>query len=629
MTRSTTWRIPGRLKKKLQTNLEKLSVKEAGRLWLIYSHEAHRKSIPVHEYPPSEELRTALKDRLAKSRGKPEEAQTVDHYNGVLFLQRLAVEVNDYAVSVTMALDADVFKASSRIDRFLLLDAVSELARAIRARMFDALPKPVSREEYDRILKWGSTDALLSIMDAMESLREDWIEEQNLTPVRIPFEYIHAKAEETGQDWRELEYTTSEEAIAIRRQYAEEMGLLDIFKGNRDRLEEWIQYPMLDHYIEISRDEIQAKFDEFGDKLEALIETGELEGGEGVYMGESEVLLRDGKIPALFALRAVWDAWVESRGFKIRKWWPNRIGPNGIGKIYDPDKDDDEDLDRDALEELVADFLKDVKGRPWGKGLADLRKSHMKPAALVDLLIREDDPLLQMEIDKPDWGMVDFETFADSEQRRYGRSYEAGPVATAESLTKVAAKAIGLKFPSDFARTWYEEQYYPTRDFEGQRENFARIFAMLGQIEVTNGGFAYSPDDQDLASLIGAKFMTPLEQTVETLRSLYLTYVSFDRAITLLSEFYFDGLPLVWNGISTRFDSIKGYFAEAIEDLERWLFRLERYPWKVDVSSLRIEKPDPSDDQVYYFTDHILTVAKNTLGISDADLKRQGLFFNG
>ena len=627
MTRSTTWRIPGRLRNKLQASLSKLSAKEAGRLWLIHAHEAEQKKQPINDYPPVKELWAALQAKVDKSRGKPEEAQAVADFNGLVFLQYLVIEANEFAFSATVSLDGDVYRAASRIDRLLLLDAVGDVARSVKGRLYDSIPKPVSREDYDRILKWAKTGALMGLAEVAENLRLEWIEEQNFSSVDIPLEYIRVKAEEMGQDWRELEFTQGEEAKALRRQYAEDLGLLEtVFNGDEDRLEEWIEYPVFDHYAEISRAELQAKTDEFNEKLEALLASGELEGGEGVYIDGGEILIRDGKIPALFALRDVWGAWVEGQGFKIREYWPDPIGPNGIGKVYDPN--DDDDLDRAALEDLVAGFLKDVKGRPWGKGLADLRKSHMKPAALVDLLIRESDPLLQMEVDKPDWGMVDFETFADNERSRFGRSYESRPVATVASLNKVAGKVADLKTPFDFGFTWYEEQYYPTKDFERQRDNFAFIFSMLNTIEITEGGFSFRNNDPTVASIMGVNFATPLEQTVEALRLLYVAYVSLDQAFKKVSDLYFDGLPFIWADTSTRFAAIEDRFAEAIDDLDRWLAKLERWPWKVDVSSLRVERPEPDEDQVADLVDIMVEAGRYRSRISDAELKKTGLFFN-
>lgn len=628
MTRSKSLRIPASLKKKLQANLEKLSIKEAGRLLLIYIQEANKKD-HSGEYPPLKELWAAWNDRLAKSRGKPEEAQVVAEYNGLVFLQHLIAETNDFATSAAVAFNLDAFRISAQIERVLQLSALSEVAQQIQARIYDDLPKPVSREDYDRILEWARRDSLISLADAAETLRFDWIQKQDLTTIEIPYDRLKAKAEEDGRDWKELRHGLDEESRSIRRQYAEDLGLLETaFNGDKDRLEHWVKYPVFTQYVEFSEAELDAKTDEFYEKLEALLASGELEGGEGVVVTGYEVLIRDGKIPALFALRGVWDTWVEGQGFEIDNWWPDPIAPHGIGKIYDPKAEDEKELDRDTLEDLVAGFLKDVKGRPWGKGLADLRKSHMKPAALVDFLIREADPLLQMEIDKPDWGMVDFETFANSERTKYARTYEAGPVATIASLNKVAASLAESGEPVDFSHEWIEEQYYPTKDPKRHRESFALIFSMLDALDVKGRPITFRQDEESIASFFGVKLTTPLEAAVDLLRSSYAEYVSYRQAVNNLAAFYFEGLPLIFPEQAEKLQQAEDLFEAARQDLDLRLHRLNRYPWKIDFSSLRIDDPKPDEDRIADYTDRLLDTAKIRSRVSVAELNRIGLQYN-
>ena len=100
-------KVPAGLKKRLQTSIQSLTPIEAGRLYAIYIAEAFKKDIPIKDYAPAKELWATFDDRLAKAKGKPEEANVRDDYNAVVFLSHLHEAVNDSFQVRAIAIAAD------------------------------------------------------------------------------------------------------------------------------------------------------------------------------------------------------------------------------------------------------------------------------------------------------------------------------------------------------------------------------------------------------------------------------------------------------------------------------------------------------------------------------------------
>ena len=130
MTKTT---IPRNLKKKLTASLENLTPRQAGRLSLILFDEAMNKGIPPNDYPPSKDLDAAWVRRLDRVKQKDTEAyrREVRLFNGYIFLRSLVGAANLRASSEAGRLYFRSFLAWQRIDRLLLTDAFSEVARIV------------------------------------------------------------------------------------------------------------------------------------------------------------------------------------------------------------------------------------------------------------------------------------------------------------------------------------------------------------------------------------------------------------------------------------------------------------------------------------------------------------------
>lgn len=623
-----TRRIPARLKKRLQDNLQNLTVKEAGRLLLIYRHEADKKNVVVVEYPPLVELWDAWKLRVSKSRGKEEEPATVAAFNGLVFLQNLVGEVNEAALAYNAQLKLNAFRASTQLDRIITLDVVSEVARHIREIVFYEFPQPISFDDYRRLLAWAEEDALVDLGEEVPFIVEEWARRQSFTKIVIPSEYIRAKYFETSPS--EILPARIEASLHrlvsdndFRREWAEANNLLETFGGDEDRLEEWIQSnEHIDHYVEFSASDYDAKLDEVFDGLVALLETGKLEGGDGVTFDDMPVLLREGKFPAPFALRAVWPQWVNAQGLRIKERRPDPIAPNGIGKVYDPFRG--KELDRPALVKLVGQFLKDCKGQKWGGGLL---QSQMKPEPLVDILIQEDNPLLYLDIDKPDWGMIDFETFAAVEKTRFGRDYEVGPVATIGSLKRAGVAPEDYDFTGT---SYYQERYFPTKDPKARRRDLDRLDSMIAPIEATDRTFVYGDKDakNPLATIIGAKMATPLERAVAFLQAGFDAYATLRAALALISTHYFDGLPILIGEQEEGLQAVEELLEAAKVDLQVWLDRLAVEPWDVDITTISLREAKADEERAKDFAEGFVDMAKISARTTDRELAKVGLSFN-
>lgn len=155
---TTTKRLPASLKKKLQASLQSLSAKEAGRLYVIYSHEADRKDVDIVDYGPAKELKEALNAQVLRSRGKPEEREAVNRYNGVVFLADLFNEINyEAGMTMRMAFALDAVQVQGRVFLLIQQDLTTEAIRKIRQAFADQ-PKPLTREEYDWLMEWSRSD---------------------------------------------------------------------------------------------------------------------------------------------------------------------------------------------------------------------------------------------------------------------------------------------------------------------------------------------------------------------------------------------------------------------------------------------------------------------------------------
>ena len=120
----TTRRLPATLKKRLQANLETLTPNEAGRLFLIYAHEAiDKKKTGVADYPPVKELFAAFDTRVKKARGTSSEQEAAKAINGFAFLVRLFETVNTEGPHRFLSAAFDAFKVQTTTAIIMQQDA--------------------------------------------------------------------------------------------------------------------------------------------------------------------------------------------------------------------------------------------------------------------------------------------------------------------------------------------------------------------------------------------------------------------------------------------------------------------------------------------------------------------------
>ena len=549
-------RLSPTVKKRLQASLENLTPREAGRLYAIYALEADKKDVFVRDYAPAKELATAFENRLARARGKPEERQAVTLYNGLVYLQNIFASANEHFSHMTIGVSFDNFRAMSGILFLLHQDAMTEAIRGLKGRVIDGFPRPVEVEDYDRLLEWAKTEALITLGQAAE------------------FVFLGLESQEFIDSLQEREDLVARVA-----------------SGESENLED-------------------AFGDYVYDVMIAKVQAGELVGGEGFWTNEIDypVLIAEGCIPAWAALRVAWRPYVRSRGLQIydsRHWkeWSvamvDGVGANG------------QELSEGDLRKLVADFYKDCRRRPWGKGL--IAKSD--PDDLVKLLTQGATPFLHL---KPyDFGRVNWEAFSKNEVDWRGKPIESEWVATVASLN---ALPDDLRQGEDLSSLDYlRERYYPTNGAGMRRLELSRNMAMFDRLETTRQPFTFDrkPEDGELplSEVMGVKFMTPFEEGVERLRKAKAATLALDVAIQTISDRYFGGLPIITSDVAGYMTMGKDYLASAEDLLSSWLKELSEWPWKINVSAFRIDDVEADQD-----------LANTIVAQVVAEARRQGRF---
>ena len=599
MTKTT---IPRNLKKKLTASLENLTPRQAGRLSLILFDEAMNKGIPPNDYPPSKDLDAAWVRRLDRVKQKDTEAyrREVRLFNGYIFLRSLVGAANLRASSEAGRLYFRSFLAWQRIDRLLLTDAFSEVARIVTIQLTGesmySPPRPASREEYARLTAWAEVEALDPLGEVAGFLTEGWLEGQTFETLSPPLDVIQEYNAAQGEEDPAALFFENEHN---RRAWAEAEGprlLVEVFAGDRDDLEAWVKSG--GYVKDADRQTELAKEDEFYDHLVALLEAGELEGGLAVSLRNSynEVLLEAGTIPAWAALRAVWGDWLYDHGFRLHD--TAVIHPkafDGVMTVYHAAGEGD--VEGDDLARLAGDFLTDCKKRPWGRNLAAPKSVDL--AALGFFLTTVETPLL-LAGEAPDLGRVAWEVFRKSEAAAILGDGEPYPVATVGSLK---AKVAGYG-----DRTFVLEDYYPTDKAEDRRRDLAVTVRLLNSMRVSHRAFT-SPKQEDLTGLagfLGVEFSTPLEEAVAFLGQVFGDLATFRRTYALLSEEYFGGLPLVDVFTKENLDLSDAILTTAEAYLADWLKTLGGPLWNVDTTSLKLVKADVDEDLVRQEVDAIL-----------------------
>ena len=600
----TKTRIPRNLKKKLEASLENLSPTEAGRLYVIYVKESTKKGIHPDEYPAIEDLVAAMKSGSPK--GPVEERLARNRFNGFELLTEIARMSNLIGLTWADSLRFESLRIVSNLDKLLVQDAVSEAGRRIRSSFFEDVPKPVRPVQYKLILDYGNEGLVLSFDEAADSLTWDWAADQGFSEdITVPLEFKRAA---------DPDKTYVEETEELRRQWVTAEGrarlLADPFEGDEEKLDAWIVAGGRPGFTE---EDFKDKNEEFFDALVALVEKGELRNEEAVFLprAEGNFFVEEGKIPAPFALRAIWETWVVDQGLRIHDFTFDDHAINGIGKIYGETGDY---LTKAEALKLVGRFLAHCRRRPWGKDIP----AHIKPdETLLRLLVAVATPLIQGECDDPE-AMIDYDIFRKAEGFE-GPRYDPFPAALIRDLRIAAPKVAGVNCDFD-SIDFYESQFYPTDKADKRREDLRRLAAMIDQLETNRRPFTFGDEPKPPSRILGVNFMTPLETTVVEFRDNLQSLKTFKTSLEAISKRYFRGLPIAQRDLEERLHNAEEMVDQGRRLLEDWLDRLETYPWQVDTSSLRIGDPEVNEEKKTEFIEFVIRYARKELETPDEEL---------
>jgi len=569
-------KVPAGLKKRLQTSIQSLTPIEAGRLYAIYVAEAFKKDIPIKDYAPAKELWATLDDRLAKARGKPGEADIMEDYNAVVFLSHLHEAVNDGFQVDAIAIAADAYKVMTRVRLLMHQDSTSEVVRRIRASLTDEFPKPISKEDYEAVLTWATTDSLLGLDEVASDIVEAAFDPDG-TQFAARFEAYFEKR---------LANSTHDEAAA----YANEKTPSD----------------------EEAKD---ALWDEVCDTLATKLETGELVGGDGLTTPDlwAPVLVKDGLLPAWTALRLTWQRYVTGRG--LQGYVDVDYSAKAQGIVSRIVNGEGQPIEEDALLKLAGDFYQDCRRRTWGKGLnanaGDLD-------TLLYFLLRSPDELTHIRA--PDWGRVDWDSFAKVEVDSHGDPFELTPVATRGSLD---ALDPDFRHGATFAKPEYvSDRYYPASNVKHANNELSRMVRMLNILDQGRQPFTFDRRKEGMltmAELTGFKVMTALEQAISDFRRTRDFAFSVRHAVKIVTDRYFAGLDILLPEYDDYFKTAEANLAETAQMLSEWHARLKEWPWEIDADDLEPGEPEVDEDFVKKIVDDFLYRARRSSRIKNAD----------
>lgn len=509
-------RLPRGLKKRLEASLQSLTPREAGRLFLIYLHEADKKGRRFGESQSILDLWAAWEARVDKARKTPKEADEVAGYNGFLFLTNLVSDTNVFAESELWRL---LFLASSTthyLKASLSADYVSEVARATVV-LLSGWPKPAGRETYDQLITFVESDQVLPL---------------SKVAYELAFNLVDDGIVETDPD------------------EAAEDELTDLLTAELLRL------------------------------LESWVAAGNWGcRAVGPWNCYNVVPIVDDTIPAWVALRAIWPRWLRDHGFLIRE--DPVIAPyalDGVLSIHDLDGD----LESDRLVAVVADFVADCRGRPWGTNLP----TDIDPAGLGRFLIEYESPILYRKA--PDLGRVEWEGFRSREGDE-GPDWEPVAAATISDLKKRAAD-LGAD-PAVFESQYIRSEYYLSDNPEDERRRRSLIMGLQNRLRVSHRSFTYRGEAKgDLlppAELLGVEFSTPLEERVKAFNAVARQVETFKRWVDILGEEYFGELSVLIPLNQDRLNLVELQIGEGVDYLNEWLEILEENDLGVDTAKLR------------------------------------------
>ena len=603
-----TQTIPRNLKKKLQASLENLTPRQAGRLFLILFHEAVKKGVPVRDYKPLDEVDEACFRQVeaAGKKGYEAHSQAQRRYNGYLFLRSLIHTTNQVGFAQILDLLTMAYRVSDALGRLFMADFMSDLAHQAEDGLRD-LPCPVTPEEYGQIVAYSQETQPLTPEEVVEWIVETWAEEElgDEYYVDIAFGLAH------NPDRRF--FIPPFETPELRQAWIADQGdklLQDVFAGNRDDLEAWVEYGGF--IRDADRKAKKAKEEEVTARLTALVEAGDIEAKSTAYLtgcyGNAPIV--DGTIPAWAALLHVWAGWLYDRGLRIREDF--EIDPRTIAGVFPVYRlEDGEDLTDDDLAAVAGDFLAYCKKRPWGRPLPAPKSVDL--AALGLFLTSESHPIQAAKA--PDLGRVDWEVFRQAEGDD-GRLSDPVTVVKIGDL-KAKAEALGTT-PDTFSTTWIEDAFYATGYPETHRYKIKNLLHNLRQGQIKKVHVPKMGETKSVGDIVGEKFAGPLLQTSGHLFSVKIQTETFKLVLRMISDEYFDGLPVLAQEPAKRLDDLEEVVASAYDEVRTWVRRyvtLGAEPTELEIPTTF----EPDQDRAREFFDNLVAITLSEAGVKKGD----------
>ena len=605
-----TQTIPRNLKKKLSASLENLTPRQAGRLFLILFHEADKKGVPVRDYKPLDEVDEACLRQVeaAGKRDHEAQAQALRRYRGYLFLRNLVQTTNQVGFAYVLDVLTMAYRVSDALGRLLMADFMSDLAHLAESELQE-LPWPVTAEEYGQIVAYSQETQPLTPEEVVEWVVEFWADEE------LGDEYYVDTAFGMAHNPDRRFFIPLFETPDLRQAWVTDQGdklLQEVFAGSRDDLEAWVEYGGF--IRDADRKAKEAKEEEVADRLDALVEAGDIEAGSTVYLTGcySNAPLVDGTIPAWAALLHVWAGWLYDRGLRIREDF--EIDPRTIAGVFPVYRlEDGEDLTDDALAAVAGDFLADFRKRPWGRNLPAPKSVDL--AALGLFLTSESHPIQAAKA--PDLGRVDWEVFRQAE----GEDGRLSDPVTVVRIGDIKAKAETLgTTPDTFSTTWIEDAFYPTAYPETHRHKIKSLLRTLRQGQISKRHFPRLARDEKkpVGDIVGEEFAGPLLQTAARLFTAKIETETLKLVLRMVSDEYFDGLPVLVKEPTKRLADLEEVVTEAYAELGTWVRRyvtLGAEPTELEIPTTF----EPDHDKAKEFFDGLVTATLAEIGVKKGD----------
>lgn len=509
-----------------------------------------------------------------------------------------------------LAFDADAKgKPTNRQNK-----AIADLWRVFEKRLQDARGKAGEAEAVNEYNRFIFLDGLLTATNDLDVIA-----------------YLQAVAFDAHLILTAIYSLMREDALTVMiggiRRYVMEASPKPLTYHAYGRLTDWAKSDAL-HTIEgavdtltINDDDLtEAGAEELRDRLRAALEdAGDLvEGWSHEELFWIPVAIADdGTIPAWAALRAYWKPFVFRRGYRIAPestFWEHC--PAAIDLVV---TQSGETLDEEAVVKLATDFYKECRRRTWGKTLT------AKPDAgkLVALLYQSANPLTHFDPDA-DFGRVAWAPFAKDGDpaKMVDIDFVVEPAASTEAMIR-AARSIGLAAEDNALTAFIVEDFYPTRTPEGKRLKLAIILRQMQNLESSRQPFSHDifreDDELPLSAMFGLDFSTPVEQRAQEITQYDGIVLGVRRAFAIVADTYFDGRPILFSDGQTILEHIEDYLSRARDLLELWCDGLQRWPWNLNMSSLRPPKAtEPDEEAVETVVNRIVKTAIERTGVNPA-----------